>query len=152
MSRYDSVLKLATLFADATKRNEYFREYMANRYRTKRDQAIKELGGKCSRCGSKKNLHIDHKNRKNKEIRMSDIHSVSDSKVKKELKKVQLLCSDCHKEKSRESWDFSTPKPRHGTYWMYRRHNCRCARCMKAYKEKMKEYRANHKEKSEKAG
>jgi len=120
---------------------DYMREYMRNRYHSVRQKVIKELGGKCTRCGSKKDLHLDHIDRKKKSLRMADIHSVSDARLKKELKNIQILCKKCHNEKSHEAWDFSTPKPKHGTYWMYRRHGCRCKPCSTAYREKKKEWR-----------
>lgn len=117
------------------------REYMKNRYHNSRQRAIQELGGKCVGCGSTKDLQFDHVSRKNKKIRMSDIHSVNDKAVKRELKHVQLLCGDCHKAKTHDSWDYGSNKPKHGTYWMYRKHGCRCKRCEKAYKEKLREWR-----------
>lgn len=134
------ILKLAEVFLEAS-RNDYMREYMKNRYHSKRDGVIALLGGKCVNCGSKKDLHIDHIDKKKKTFRAADIHSVSDDKVKKELKNLQLLCRDCHKKKTKEAWDFSTPKPQHGTYWTYRKHKCRCDKCVAAYKEKVKEWR-----------
>lgn len=113
----------------------YGREYMKKRYHQKRQELIDKLGGKCVRCSKTNDLHLDHINKKKKSIRMSDIHSVADAKVQKEIKNIQILCKDCHKDKTKEAWDFSTSKPKHGTYWMYRKHNCRCNKCAKAYKE-----------------
>src|SRR5690606_24630613 len=116
-------------------------QYMANRYHSKRQALIDELGGKCSSCGSKKNLHIDHMNAKEKTFRAADVHSVSDAKVQKEKSNFQLLCEPCHKKKTHEEWDYSAPKPSHGTYWMARKYKCKCDPCQKAYKEQMKKWR-----------
>ena len=125
------------------------RDYMAKRYHSKRKALIEELGGKCNSCGSKKDLHIDHKDSKKKTFRAADVHSVSDARVQEEKKNFQLLCGKCHKKKTHEEWDYSTPKPRCGTYWMYRRHGCRCDECKVAYKDKMKEWREMSKAKRE---
>lgn len=134
-------LKLAN--RDPNKIKDYMREYMRNRYHSVRNRVLKELGGKCIQCGSKKDLQFDHINRHKKTLRMADIHSVSDARLKEELKNIQILCKKCHKQKSHNAWDFAVPKSKHGTYWMYRKYNCRCPKCVKAYKEKHKEWRKN---------
>ncbi len=131
----------------AGSRNEYMRQYMADRYHSKRKSLIEELGGACKSCGSKDKLHIDHVNAKDKTFRAADIHSVSDEKIQKEKKNFQLLCEPCHKKKTHDEWDYSTPKSTHGTYWQFRRHGCRCEPCVQAYKETMKEWRLKAKEK-----
>jgi 5-methylcytosine-specific restriction endonuclease McrA len=135
---YESLLYKCALYAEATgERNEYMRDYMADRYHAKRQAIIDRLGGKCKSCGAKDHLHIDHKDRKKKTFRAADIHSVSDEKVEKEIPNLQLLCNKCHKKKTHDAWDYSpnTPKPRHGTVWMYRKYDCRCPKCIKAYRE-----------------
>lgn len=144
-------MKYADLYlAAAHPRAEYMREYMKNRYHSKRKAIYDHLGGKCSRCGDKKGpFHLDHKDKRKKTMRASDLHSVNDQKFKDEIKNLQLLCEKCHRDKTKESWDYSTPKPRHGTYWMYRKHGCRCKKCTKAYKEKQKEWRENRKKKAD---
>lgn len=144
--------KLAELYSEAAgKRNDYMRQYMASRYHKKMNEIRRLLGGKCKMCGDKKGpFHIDHIDSSKKTMRAADVHSTADSKVKDEMKNFQLLCGPCHKKKTHEEWDYSVPKPRHGTYWNYRRHGCRCDKCCKAYKEKMKEYREMSKEKRDK--
>lgn len=135
----DSLFNLCSTFAKmAGSSPEYMREYMKKRYHSKRNDIISQLGGKCVRCGSTKNLDLDHINRKKKTMRMSDVHSTNDKKVKKELKNIQILCKDCHKNKTKDSWDYGVNKPSHGTYWMYRKYKCRCDKCVKAYREKRK--------------
>ena len=143
---YDKLLKNCQLYSIAARKDpaatkEYMRNYMRNRYHSRRQRLLKELGGKCVSCGSRKDLQFDHKNKKKKTMRMADVHSVSDARLKEELKNIQLLCRKCHHEKSHKAWDFSTPKPRHGTYWMYRKHGCRCNKCTKAYHESVKQWR-----------
>jgi thymidine kinase len=136
------------LFSLAADRTDYMREYMGNRYHSKRQEVIDLLGGKCSRCGAKSNLVVDHIDSKKKKMRSADVHSVSEKRLKQELPNLQVLCRKCHHEKSHEAWDFNAPKPRHGTYWMYRRHGCRCPKCEKAYKEKGKEWRREQRRKA----
>ena len=143
MESLDVLLRYASLFAEAAgPRNEYMRTYMRDRKRRKRQEIEDRLGGKCSKCGDKVGpFHIDHINKKKKTMRASDLHSVNDQRFEKEMKNLQLLCTNCHKDKTKESWDFGAPKPKHSTYWMYRNYGCRCPGCVKAYKEKQKEWR-----------
>lgn len=147
MEMFEQILKYASFYLEAASaRAEYMREYMKNRYHEKRNQVIERLGGKCSRCKTKEGpWHLDHKDKRKKTMRASDLHSVNDQKFEKEVKNLQLLCEKCHRDKTKESWDYSTPKPRHGTYWMYRKHGCRCKKCVGAYKEKQKEWREKNK-------
>lgn len=137
----DKLVKMAELFAEAVEknRNEYMKEYMANRYHQKRQNVIDQLGGKCKNCGSTEGpLHLDHIDSSKKTMRAADIHSTNDKKVKQEIKNLQLLCEKCHKEKTKEDWDFGVPKSKHGTYWMFRKYKCRCPKCVAAYKEYIK--------------
>lgn len=145
----DKLLKFATLYAEAASpRGEYMRNYMRERKRRKRKEIEERFGGKCSRCGSKKGpFHLDHKDKKKKTMRASDLHSVNEKRFEQEMTNLQLLCEKCHRDKTHEAWDYSTPKPRHGTYWMARRYGCKCPACTKAYKEKQKEWREKRKKK-----
>jgi hypothetical protein len=140
------ILKLAELYSEAASRSEYMREYMKNRYHSKRSEVVEALGGRCARCGNREGpFHIDHTDQKKKTFRASDIHSVSDELVQKSLGDLQLLCAPCHKDKTREAWDYGGPKSRHGTYWRYRRYGCRCPKCVKAYQEKNREWNERRK-------
>lgn len=144
MYKIAQIEKFATLYLEAANhpRADYMREYMKNRYHNTRNKIINLLGNKCARCGSTEGpFHFDHKNKNKKTMRASDLHSVNDKTFEKEVKTLQLLCPKCHKEKTKESWDYATPKPKHGTYWMYRKYKCRCSKCVKAYKAKQKEWR-----------
>ena len=147
---FECLLKYAQLYSEAANhpRADYMREYMANRYHQKRQEVIDRLGGRCTRCGSKDgNFHLDHKDKSKKTMRASDLHSVNDKRFKSEIKNLQILCEDCHREKTKEAWDYSTPKPSHGTYWFFRKYRCRCPACTKAYQAKQKEWRKTQKEK-----
>jgi 5-methylcytosine-specific restriction endonuclease McrA len=146
----ESLLKYAKLYAESAShpRADYMREYMANRYHQKRQEVIDRLGGRCARCGTRTGkFHLDHKDRTKKTMRASDLHSVNDKKFENEIKNLQILCEDCHKDKTNESWDYGSNvnRPRHGSYWYYRKYGCRCQECINAYKEKQKEWRYNQK-------
>ena len=150
MISYDHLIKYAQLYAEAANhpRADYMREYMANRYHQTRQRVIDRLGGRCVRCGtSEGKLHLDHKDSSKKTMRASDLHSVNDKRFEDEIKNLQILCEECHRIKTNESWDYSarTPKPGHGSYWLYRKYRCRCPACVKAYKAKQKEWRKDMK-------
>lgn len=54
-----------------------------------------------------------------------------------ELKKCQLLCSKCHKDKTSsegslgKNWT-NQPRQKHGTVWSYTKYKCRCVECKQA--------------------
>jgi 5-methylcytosine-specific restriction endonuclease McrA len=146
MVSVDILLKYAQLYSEAANhpRADYMRQYMANRYHQVRQKIIDRLGGRCMRCGSSDgNLHLDHKDASKKTMRASDLHSVNDKKFEKEVKNLQILCADCHKNKTKEDWDYSpqTPRVTHGDYWFYKKYRCRCPACVKAYHAKQKEWK-----------
>lgn len=146
--RKDSLHYMSYVFSKlARSSNEYMREYMRNRYRNKRKEIIESLGGKCVDCGSVDDLELDHINKRKKTMRMADVHSTNDKKVKEELKNIQLLCKKCHKKKTHDAWDYGTNKPSHGTYWMYKKYKCRCDECVDAYREKQRKWSDNRKAK-----
>ena len=151
---FGQLVKFAELYSEAAisdRKKEYMREYMKKRYHSKMNAVREQLGNKCNSCGVKDvPFHLDHIDSSKKTMRAADIHSTSDGKVKEEVKNLQLLCGPCHKKKTKDEWDFSTPKSRHGTYHMYRKHKCRCDECTKAYKETTKAWREKAKEKKNK--
>ncbi len=120
---------------------------MLERYHRRRKSILLLLGNKCSVCESKKDLEIDHKNPESKSFNLAKaISGWNWEKVLKEVEKCQLLCSDCHKQKTRkdlsekfgqrEIWE-------HGTIAGYR--HCRCDECRKAKRDYMREYRNKNK-------
>jgi 5-methylcytosine-specific restriction endonuclease McrA len=148
---FDKLIKYAQLYSEAANhpRADYMRQYMANRYHQTRKKVIDRLGGKCVRCGTTEGtLHLDHKDAKKKTMRASDLHSVNDKRFEAEIKNLQVLCEDCHRDKTFEDWDYSslTPKKTHGSYWFYRKYRCRCPECTKAYQDKQKEWRKQQKD------
>lgn len=113
------------------------------RYWERKRYAIEYLGGKCVRCGSTKNLHLDHKDKFLKSFNIGEKWSISLEKYTEELKKCQLLCKTCHKLKSDEDQDWGVlgyGPTHHGTASMYKK-GCRCEPCKKDYNREAREYR-----------
>ena len=87
--------------------------------------------GPCVLCSSWKELQVDHVDRNEKVDHR--VWSWSKARRARELKKCQVLCTDCHKKKTAsEKW---RPIP-HGTDAGYSRNKCRCDRCCFAHHEK----------------
>lgn len=79
-------------------RREYMRAYQRKWIAERRESYFR--GKQCVRCGSRKNLELDHIDPLTKET-----HAIwSWSKVRRdeELSKTQVLCSLCHLEKTKE--------------------------------------------------
>jgi len=90
------------------------------------------LGGKCKKCKSTKNLQFDHIDKKKKLFDISYAIDTNYDRLIEEVKKCQLLCADCHREKTKEAWDYAVEPGRHGTLHFYRNKACRCDECKKA--------------------
>ena len=116
--------------------NEWRNEYR----QSKRQKYYNLLGGKCERCGSKKNLHFDHKNPKKKKFRIADNIDAPEDILLAEVKKCRLLCKKCHIQKTKEKNEHGQPKSRHGTVHKYNK-GCRCKKCTTAKTTYMKELR-----------
>ena len=123
--------------------NEHMRHYMLKRYHERREQILEKLGGRCYQCGSTDDLELDHKDPKKKKINLARrLSSISQIKLDEELKKVQLLCRECHQEKTIDDQGFKRAKGKHGTISTYRW--CgppKCEACKKARRDYMREYR-----------
>jgi hypothetical protein len=119
--------------------NEHMRVYMRTRIRRRRMEAKKHLGGKCARCGSRKKLEFDHRDRKIKLHRIAKMWAWSERRFWAEVEKCQLLCFDCHNEKSLKERGFKKSKGVHGTAGNYR-YGCRCDLCRKAKSKQQREY------------
>jgi hypothetical protein len=66
-----------------------------------KEKAVTYKGGCCSRCGYKRSLRalqFHHRDPKMKEFGVSSMHCLSWERIKKELDKCDLLCSNCHAE------------------------------------------------------
>lgn len=107
-------------YKDKEKQREYQRRWVQ-----KRRQDWLDENGPCVRCGSTEDLEVDHIDPDQKISHR--IWSWSNSRRNEELEKCQVLCSDCHKKKTR-AWHLSNGK--HGTRTMYDNHGCRCDDCV----------------------
>ena len=76
-------------------KKKYQREWIAKR---RSDWIIGN--GPCKNCGSWDQLEVDHINPEEKEYNISQIWSRKQEVRDKELAKCQVLCEDCHKEKT----------------------------------------------------
>lgn len=68
---------------------------------TKKQKAILYLGGRCQKCGYHKcldALEFHHRNPKRKKENIGNWYMWKWSKLKHELNKCDLLCSNCHRE------------------------------------------------------
>lgn len=115
------------------KYNAYMNDYMKNRYKRRRIEAVEKLGGKCTSCGSFESLEFDHIDPAGKDFTMAKAASFSETRWQKELEKCQLLCTDCHKLKHSVDNPCGTPQK----YW----NGCKCQACKAAYSKHHKKYR-----------
>lgn len=75
-------------------------EAVSKRRKLIKEKLIKYKGGKCEKCGYCKNIHaleFHHINPNGKEFTISS-KNISLKKLKKEVDKCILLCSNCHRE------------------------------------------------------
>ena len=75
----------------------YRRAFQMKRYNKRKESFIEKLGGKCSQCGSDKELQFDHINPEEKSFTLG--HKMASAPLEvleKELEKCQLLCRGCH--------------------------------------------------------
>jgi hypothetical protein len=81
--------------------NEHMREYMLARYHARRAEAIEILGGECAWCGSTEDLQIDHRDWREKTLKINNAWSAARARFLAELEKCQVLCAPHHLEKTR---------------------------------------------------
>ncbi len=97
------------------------------------EEVYKFLGGSCTVCLSTSNLEIDHIKPEFKKYEISAIWSSRD-RLYEELKKCQLLCKDCHLEKTIRERSLGHGKGLTG------KRNCRCSLCAPLKNEYAKYY------------
>jgi DNA-binding transcriptional ArsR family regulator len=82
----------------------YRARHTLKRYERRRQlkrQLVKQLGGKCSRCGYQKcmrALEFHHSDPSEKEAVFNQYRDSSLLKIQKEISKCILVCSNCHAE------------------------------------------------------
>lgn len=103
------------------------REYQRNWIRRRRDAFFR--GKSCAKCGSTQNLELDHIDPTKKVDHK--IWSWAEHRRLIEIAKCQILCQDCHKEKTSTE---QITDPEHGTLARYKtkRYKCRCGLCSAA--------------------
>lgn len=111
--------------------NEYMRVYMLARYHRRRAEAVVKLGGKCANCSATSDLEIDHIDSKRKSFDVAKMHSASEEKWNAEIDKCQLLCTECHANKSIHDLGNKRALGTHGTVSSYR--YCHCDLCRAAH-------------------
>jgi hypothetical protein len=119
-------------YKNPEQQREYMRKWMANR----RNAWLNE-NGPCKKCGSWENLEVDHIDPSKKVDHK--VWSWSEERRNIELAKCQILCSPCHKKKSKL---FYFSKIEHGTYAMRNTWKCECEKCLEYVRRQKRESRA----------
>ena len=96
----------------------------------RRQDWIDSQGGHCVKCGSTDELEVDHIYQEEKSREVSSLWVLKESTRMDELKKCQVLCHDCHLEKTVAEKD----PMRHGTWYSAYFKKCKCEDCL-AYVE-----------------
>lgn len=99
----ENVRRIKMKYQESAKGRKKHNEAQSRWKRKKKEQAIKYKGGKCSRCGYNtciEALDFHHIDPTKKEVEVS--HAIRNAwkweKLKIELDKCILLCSNCHRE------------------------------------------------------
>ncbi len=83
-------------------RREYLISAVQKRRKKVREMALQFLGGRCTRCGYDRcaeALEIHHLESSDKDFGISDKgYTRSWNRIRVELEKCKLLCSNCHRE------------------------------------------------------
>lgn len=100
----------------------------------RKSEYIKHLGEKCCVCGSKDDLQFDHIDWRTKSFSIMSKWSIKNqSIVYEELRKCQLLCAKCHRDKTNSDVKEQPKKlALHGTVYSWMKKKCECALCYKA--------------------
>ena len=83
------------------KSKEQHRKYNLQYYYNKRNKLIQKLGGHCVMCGSTENLEFDHINSSDKSFGVGAHMQYGEDHLQPELDKCQLLCHNCHIQKTK---------------------------------------------------
>lgn len=120
-------------------------EYLKKRYKERRQEAIKFLGGSCVKCGSEENLELDHIDPTSKDFDVSRFWGTTLKRFWNEVEKCQLLCNSCHIKKTVEERGQQLAKGTHGTFTSYK--YCHCEICRKAIRGHRRRYMQEYRQK-----
>lgn len=113
-------------------------------YEKNKQYAILKLGSHCIVCGEENHalLEFDHINPKTKSFGINVLLRSTKDKLDEELSKCQLLCHDCHLEKTTFERQLASDSKgvKHGTVNAYVNQGCRCLLCKKAGSDNNKKY------------
>ncbi len=123
---------------------EQTRQYNRERHQERRAKYIEMLGGVCTRCGSTEQLEFDHVDPMEKRYTVSAYFKGKEDRHEAEIMKCQLLCKQCHVDKSIEDSGKHPARGTHGTLSSYR--HCKCEECVTAKRLWWREYRRKQKE------
>lgn len=111
--------------------------YMKLMYAEKRKYYEDLLGGVCALCGKTDDLHFDHIDPRRKNFKIGGHVLWKESRIIEELKLCQLLCSGCHRYKTKAEHTVGILRRerqiKHGTTNEYNNYKCRCHLCTKAW-------------------
>lgn len=119
-------------YKDADRQREYERNWVAAR----RANWIASQGGCCAKCGSTDRLEVDHIDPATKTCNPTRIWSREQAFRDMELAKCQVLCYECHKEKT-----FAAVVVVHGIRYTYRARGCRCEECREWNRQRVRAQR-----------
>jgi hypothetical protein len=117
---------------------EVKRAYQRKWIKARREEWIASQGGCCVKCGSVDRLEIDHIDPSKKVVNAGELWSRTASVSAIELAKCQVLCHECHLEKT-----FGQCGIKHGTTNGYKHYKCRCQDCRDANAIAVQRQRAN---------
>lgn len=120
-------------YSNPDKQREYVRNWMARRRR----EWIND-DGPCAACGSTVELEVDHIDPTRKTMHPASIWSRNKATREAELSLCQVLCRQCHREKTNRQ--LATAE--HGTHSRYTGGKCRCCQCKEAHRVSMREWRS----------
>lgn len=109
-------------YKDKEKQKTYQREWVAWKRAVWIDQ-----NGPCVVCNSEEKLEVDHIDPRQKSMSVSTMWTRRKEVIEAELSKCQVLCVDCHKEKTKQQHEEKTLKT-HNPATMYGK-GCRCDSC-----------------------
>ena len=131
-------VRIAPLELMPYKNIEAKREYQRN-WVAKRKSEWFLNNGPCVKCASWADLELDHIDPDTKVT--NSIWSWSEKRREEELAKCQILCSKCHKKKTKAYMSKLLSKnPPHGDIARYRK-GCRCEDCYEGLRQWWRDYR-----------